>query len=154
VTQANAKELGMSDFYTSYMWNYCSGNVTSDNWWPIQRCTASKSGYTFNVEAIVDAEAKKKIEFPESVKKVQKAINLVQKFMAACYVLGAVATGGCFIVGWFGLLSRWGSCITTIIADVGSSTPYNLSHVINPRIGSLLLHPRRVNLQHRPQLHP
>lgn len=117
VTQANAQELGLSDFYTSHMWNYCSGNVTSGGSWGIQRCTAAKSGYTFDVESIVDAESTREITFPDSVKKVQKGINIIQKIMAACYVLGAVSTGACFIVGWFGLLSRWGSCITTIIAD-------------------------------------
>jgi hypothetical protein len=117
ITSANAQELGLHDFYTSYMWNYCSGNVT-DNKWTTEQCEKPKTGYTFDVENIIAQEGKKEVTFPDSVKKVQRAVNVVSKFMVACYVLGAVATGVTFIVGWFGLLSRWGSCVTTIFADI------------------------------------
>jgi hypothetical protein len=100
------------------MWNFCSGDVDRKNKWNINECTHPKAGYTFDVADIVQSDARRSIRFPNEVQKVQKAINVVSKFMAACYVIGAAATIITFFVGWFGLLSRWGSCVTTIFADV------------------------------------
>ena len=148
-------DLGIPDFYVSYLWNYCSGEVdeggreaprpdsrefdrdrnsskksssnnnsnnssnSSKEQWKITRCSNSKAGYTFNVENIIQNDAERDIRFPKEVEKVQKAVNVVSKFMVACYVIGAIASIVTFCVGWFGLLSRWGSCVTTIFADVG-----------------------------------
>ncbi|KAF8253742.1 hypothetical protein K440DRAFT_575643 [Wilcoxina mikolae CBS 423.85] len=117
--ERSADELGIKDFYSSYMWNFCAGHVdNSKNIWTIDGCTNPKAGYAFDVEEIVQTDARRPVSFPTEVHKVQKAINAVSKFMAACYVLGAAATIVTFFVGWFGLLSRWGSCVTTIFADV------------------------------------
>ncbi|KAA8913758.1 SUR7/PalI family-domain-containing protein [Sphaerosporella brunnea] len=114
ITSGNAQDLGLKNFYTTYLWNYCSSASAGGN----DQCEKSKSGYTFDVENIIQSESKKNVTFPDSVQKVQKAVNVVSKFMAACYVLAGVATVVTFIVGWFGLLSRWGSCVTTIFADI------------------------------------
>jgi hypothetical protein len=119
ITGASASELGLKNFYTSYLWNYCDGNNTGSN----DECEKTKIGYAFNIENIIADDSQKNITFPDSVKKVQKAINVVSKFMAACYVLAGVATAVTFLVGWFGLLSRWGSCVTTIFADVSFISP-------------------------------
>jgi hypothetical protein len=121
ITQRNttAKDLGLEDFYVSYLWNYCSGSIDDKaNLWKIDKCSDTTSGFSFDIEQIVQKEANKAITFPEPVQKVQKAVNIVTKFMNACYVLGAIATAVTFLIGWFGLLSRWGSCVTTIFADV------------------------------------
>ncbi|KAI5810526.1 SUR7/PalI family-domain-containing protein [Pyronema omphalodes] len=121
ITQRNttAKDLGLEDFYVSYLWNYCSGSIDDKaNLWKIDRCSDTTSGFSFDIEQIVQKEANKSITFPEPVQKVQKAVNIVTKFMNACYVLGAIATAVTFLIGWFGLLSRWGSCVTTIFADL------------------------------------
>lgn len=119
LTTANAKDLGLNDFYTSYLWNFCAGTVKNENEWPLDHCNKSSATYTFDVEKIVDLEAKdaSKVDFPSSVRKVQKAVNTVSRFMMACYALAGVATLATFIIGWFGLLSRWGSCVTSIFAN-------------------------------------
>ena len=72
----------------------------------------------------MDVEAEgKDVNFPDSVKKVSKAVSAASKVMMAMYVLGTVSTIITFAVGWFGLLSRWGSCVTTIFADVRFHSP-------------------------------
>jgi len=114
-----SQELDLQDFYATYLWNYCEGKIEGKNWY-WESCAKPSFSYTFDIEKIVDSETSKdnQISFPDSVKKVQKGINGVSKFMVACYVLGFVASDMTFIVGWFGLLSRWGSCVTTIFANV------------------------------------
>ncbi|PWW78513.1 hypothetical protein C7212DRAFT_343216 [Tuber magnatum] len=113
-----ASDLGLADFYTSSLWNYCSGKVDGDKW-KVTDCGKPSANYAFDPIRILDVETEgKDVDFPDSVKKVSKAVNAASKVMAAMYVLGAVATVVTFAVGWFGLLSRWGSCVTTIFADI------------------------------------
>lgn len=125
----DGEKLGLDDFYTAYLWNYCSGNVTDGNW-KITECAKPKTSFYFNVYEIfkLDSDANGKAgltenDIPSSVQKVDKAIKAVSNVMVALYCLGLVSLAVTFIVGWFGLLSRWGSCVTTIFAGVGSSGP-------------------------------
>lgn len=85
-------------------------------------CSKTSVSYVFDIEKIVDDGVgdSNKVNFPENVQKVQKGVAAISKAMMACYVIGFVATVVTAVVGWFGLLSRWGSCVTTIFADVGS----------------------------------
>jgi len=115
---ATASELGLDDFYTSSLWNYCSGKVSGDKW-DINNCGKPSASYSFDPIRILDVEAEgKDVNFPDSVKKVSKAVSAASKVMLAMYVLGTISTIITFAVGWFGLLSRWGSCVTTIFADI------------------------------------
>lgn len=63
--------------------------------------------------------------------------------MISAYILGLITTTATFAVGWFGLISRWGSCVTTILADVWFSAPPNLlvsnTNVKNPQIAFFFL---------------
>lgn len=70
------------------------------------------------------------IQFPESVQKINKAVGWASKVMMSAYIIGLLATVATFAVGWFGLISRWGSCVTTILADVcfPSTTPNITKH--------------------------
>jgi len=100
------------------LWNYCSGKVSGDKW-DINNCGKPSASYSFDPIRILDVEAEgKDVNFPDSVKKVSKAVSAASKVMMAMYVLGTVSTIITFAVGWFGLLSRWGSCVTTIFADI------------------------------------
>ncbi|KAI5805035.1 SUR7/PalI family-domain-containing protein [Geopyxis carbonaria] len=113
-----AKDLKLQDFYNSYMWNYCDGSVKGSNY-EVENCQKAKSNYAFNIEQVIDDKVDKNV-VPDTnvIKNAQKAVTTLTKFMTACYVLGFIATCVTFVVGWFGLLSRWGSCVTTIFADV------------------------------------
>jgi len=116
----SSKDLGLADFYTSSLWNYCSGTV-SGNDWKITACDKSSVSYFFNPIQILNASASAsapEIQWPESIQKINKAVGTVSKAMNASYILGFVSTMITFAVGWFGLLSRWGSCVTTIFANV------------------------------------
>lgn len=115
---ATASELGLQDFYTSSLWNYCSGKVDGDNW-KVTDCGKPSATYYFDPIGILNATTSTdKVNFPDSVKKVSNAVRVASKVMTSMYVLGLIATIVTFAVGWFGLLSRWGSCVTTIFANV------------------------------------
>ena len=121
-------ELGLADFYTSYLWNYCSGTIGNDTGsltWTIEQCGKPSATFHFDVVQIfkVDSAANGKTgipdgTLPDAIRKVNNAIKVVSNVMVAMYVCGIIASGVTFLVGWFGLLSRWGSCVTTIFADV------------------------------------
>ncbi|RPB01695.1 hypothetical protein L873DRAFT_1827031 [Choiromyces venosus 120613-1] len=116
---ATASDLGLADYYTSSLWNYCSGKALDGDNWQITDCGKPSVSYAFDPVRILDVEKEgADVNFPDSVKKVSKAVSVASKVMAAMYVLGTFATIITFAVGWFGLLSRWGSCVTTIFADI------------------------------------
>jgi len=118
-SNATAAELGLQDFYQSYLWAYCDGSINDkDNSTSVKSCSKPKTSYAFDIISIVHDNAKTNVTFPGAVTKVQKSINVVSKVMIVCYMLGFVATVVTFCVGWLGLLSRWGSCITTIFAEI------------------------------------
>lgn len=131
----DVKDTSLQDFYSSYLWTYCYGEVEGkkgDEDYETKGCSKTTAGYSFNIEKIIDDGVgdPSKVNFPENVKDVQNGVDTVSKFMTACYVLGFVATVVTSVIGWFGLLSRWGSCVTTIFADVCSPSIF---HSLYPR---------------------
>ncbi|KAF8472723.1 SUR7/PalI family-domain-containing protein [Kalaharituber pfeilii] len=129
--EKTSDDLGLADFYNAYLWNYCSGEQTMDGSkevWKVTECSKPKATFYFNIIDIfaVDSEKNDKEpidedDLPDAVRKVNKAIKVLSNVMIAMFCCGLVATVVTFIVGWFGLLSRWGSCVTTIFADVAFS---------------------------------
>ena len=127
------EELGLEDFYTIHLWNYCSGDYVEDggkNKWKTTECTKPSAKYHFDIIEIFQIEAKENggsgiddEDLPDSVVKVNKAIKTVSGVMIGMYACGILTTFVTFLVGWFGLLSRWGSCVTTIFADVSHPIP-------------------------------
>jgi hypothetical protein len=116
----SSKELGLADFYTSSLWNYCSGTITGDNW-EITACEKASATYFFDPIQILNVSASAnapEIEWPTSIQKINNAVQAVSKAMITMYVFGFISTVVTFAVGWFGLLSRWGSCVTTIFANI------------------------------------
>jgi len=100
--------------------------------WQITDCGKPSASYSFDPIRILGVESEgKDVNFPDSVKKVSKAVNAASKVMLAMYILGMVSTIVTFAVGWFGLLSRWGSCVTTIFADVCFHSPLSLTYVLH-----------------------
>lgn len=123
-------ELGLADFYTAHLWNYCEGKITTEGdkqVWSTTKCGKPQTQFFFNSIEILNLEAEgqgvDEAQFPDSVVKVNKALKIASNFMVAMYACGALATALTFFIGWFGLLSRWGSCVTTIFADVRFEPP-------------------------------
>ncbi|TGZ80889.1 hypothetical protein EX30DRAFT_306985 [Ascodesmis nigricans] len=123
-SDVDLRNADLEDFYSSYLWSYCYGDVDnsgSSQSYKTQDCSKTSIKYTFDLEGIINEDAdsdKDKIKFPENVQKVQKGVAAVSKAMITSYILGFAATAITAVVGWFGLLSRWGSCVTTLFADV------------------------------------
>jgi len=116
--------LGLDDFYSIHLWNYCSGNITVDGGtetWTVSECQTPSSSFYFDIYQIFNVGSSGGIQesdIPEPVVKVTKAVKAISTTMIAMFCCAMAATVVTFVIGWFGLLSRWGSCVTTIFADV------------------------------------
>jgi len=119
--------LGLDDFYSIHLWNYCSGKITvagSSETWSVSECQKPSTSFYFDIYGIFKVETNgtgsgiQESDIPEPVRKVTKAIKAVSTTMIAMFCCAIAATIVTFFIGWFGLLSRWGSCVTTILADV------------------------------------
>jgi hypothetical protein len=120
------RKIDIEDFYTTYLWSHCWGTVEDGDKWETKDCTKPKFfKYEFDLQKIADdhSDTDENIEFPQKYKDIQKSSNWLFKFMGLFYALGALGTAITFVVGWFGLLSRWGSCVTLIFADVSFLLP-------------------------------
>ncbi|KAF3936586.1 hypothetical protein ABW19_dt0206562 [Dactylella cylindrospora] len=116
-----ANLVGVHDFYQAGLFSYCSGtydNATSS--WNVQNCSSPSGSFVFNIIDIINAEANngKNLTFPSGVHNLFKAVTALTRVQYICFLFGIAATGLEFVLGFFGLLSRWGSCVTTIVAIV------------------------------------
>ncbi|KAK6333150.1 hypothetical protein TWF718_010973 [Orbilia javanica] len=114
-----AKLVGVSDFYQAGLFSYCSGeyDATKDEW-NVQNCSSPSSSFYFNIIDIINEESNdgKNLTFPNQVNDFFKAVKALTRAQFICFLFGIGATGLEFILGWFGFLSRWGSCVTTFAA--------------------------------------
>lgn len=106
--------------------------------WDVSQCQTPSSSFYFNIYQIFNVGSTGGIQesdIPEPVIKVTKAIKAISTTMIAMFCCAMAATVVTFFIGWFGLLSRWGSCVTTIFADVGEPKfmPPNYSETNLPR---------------------
>lgn len=126
LSNQTANDLGLANFYSAHLWNHCSGTISSDNnTWTVTDCDKPTASFSFNIFTIFNDDAKEagksqinETSLPEAVTKVNQAIKVVSNVIVALFVCAVIANGVTFFVGWFGLLSRWGSCVTTIFADL------------------------------------
>lgn len=119
--QGAVKDLGIKEFYTAGFWGYCSGTYDKNNNTENVVCSKPKALFSFNIVDIINSEKKSgaaDLKFPDDVTKVFNTVNAVSRITWILFMIGIVATGVEFVVGWFGLLSRWGSCCTTIVANI------------------------------------
>ncbi|KAF3909316.1 hypothetical protein ABW20_dc0109546 [Dactylellina cionopaga] len=119
--QNTANLVGVADFYQAGLFSYCSG--TYDNAtqaFVVQNCSSPSGSFVFNIIDIINAEAKtgKNLTFPSKVNDFFGAVKALTRAQYVCFIVGIIATGAEFILGFFGFLSRWGSCVTTIAAIV------------------------------------
>jgi hypothetical protein len=117
----SAKELGVSEWYRAGFFGYCTGHFNKDQSTTTDNCTTSKAYFIFNIVDIINEGnngKRQNLTFPSEVNKVLKTFGSLSRISFTLFAIGLLATVIEFAVGWFGLLSRWGSCCTTIVANV------------------------------------
>ena len=116
-TFAGTTALGLQDFYTVSLWNYCDGASNGT----ITYCSPRVTKFWFNPVEIWGLN-NTNIEdlFSSELKSGLKAYEDVVKWMFVVYIIAIIATAVEILVGFFALFSRWGSFATTIVSSVSS----------------------------------
>jgi hypothetical protein len=141
------------------MFNYCSGDVKENDGVQsdeVTDCTAKKPDYVFDLEDLIQEHSETTVNFPAAANRAQKTVNIVSRFMVTCYTIATLCTGVTFLVGWFGLLSRWGSCITTIFATVNlpsSFLNFLKKNLTKKQLGSVWILLFSIRLLNRSDIH-
>ena len=115
-----ASQMNLKDFYTVGVWGYCSGNVTS-NQFKTDFCSKPKAAFYFNpfeVWGMEDSGVEGAL--PSGLNKALNTYKSVSKWMFVAYIVAFIATILELVVGLFAICSRWGSCVTSLVAGVCS----------------------------------
>lgn len=114
LNQAKAA-ANVKDFYTIYLWNYCSWDG-SDKY---SFCSKREAYFAFDPVEVWGLE-KTGVEnaFPKQLQDGLKAYKAVSKWMFIAYLVALVATIVELVVGISALFSRWGSFCTTFVSTV------------------------------------
>jgi len=113
---ASAKEL--KDFYLVGLWSYCEGNKdakTGDLM--VTYCSERKLNFVFdpfNVWQLKNTSAQK--VFGDKFTNGINTYHKVSGWMTWSFIIAMILTVVEFFIGFFALLSRWGSFVTTIIS--------------------------------------
>lgn len=113
----------LKDFYTVYLWNYCSWDG-SDKY---SFCSKREPYFAFDPVEVWGLEGSGIDNvFPKQLQDGLKAYKAVSKWMFVAYLVALVATILELLVGISALFSRWGSFCTTFFSSVSQNT---LDHV-------------------------
>lgn len=108
----------LADFYTIGLWGYCDGDISS-NKFNTKTCSDPKAEFYFDPLTVWGLNGTSiKDELPGDYNKVMKVYKAVSKWQFIAYVIAFVATALEILVGAFAICSRWGSCVTTLVAVV------------------------------------
>lgn len=108
----------LADFYTIGLWGYCDGDISSGKF-NTKTCSKPKAEYYFDPLLVWGLNGTSiKDELPGDYNKVMKVYKSVSKWQFIAYVIAFVATALEILVGAFAICSRWGSCVTTLVAVV------------------------------------
>lgn len=109
--------LSLRDFYTIYLWNYCSWDG-SDKY---QICSKREPYFAFDPVEVWGLESTGiQNAFPEELKSGLKAYKAVSKWMFIAYMVALVSTVIELLVGISAIFSRWGSFCTTFFSSLSS----------------------------------
>lgn len=132
-SQTKASELGLADFYTIGLWNTCEGVFKVDDdddkpIWKITKCNKAKGDYFFDIIKILKESSRFRGDGSEDIpNRLRDSRSLAKRFTKVVlfsYVVAVIASGLTFLVGWFGLFSRWGSCVTLIFAEFAMGSTF------------------------------
>lgn len=109
------KALKIQDYYTVYLWNYCSWNGNDK----YSFCSPRKSEFWFNPVEVwgLNGTGAENL-FPKELKDGLDTYKNVSKYMFIVYVIALVATIVELLIGVSAMFSRWGSFVTTFFAVI------------------------------------
>ncbi|KAJ5988698.1 hypothetical protein N7481_003908 [Penicillium waksmanii] len=136
----------LADFYSIGLWGYCEGSIKNGDY-KTTKCSKPKSEYYFDpldVWGLSDNDTIKD-ELPSDYNKIMKIYKAVSKWMFIAYLIAFILGIAELLVGMFAICSRWGSCVTTLVAIVffiftaaASITATVLFSVVDGSAGTLL----------------
>jgi SUR7/PalI family len=105
----------VKDYYTIYLWNYCSWDGNDK----YSFCSKREAYFAFDpVEIWGLQNAGDDSVFPKELQDGLKAYKAVSKWMFVAYVVALTATAVELVVGISAIFSRWGSFCTTFFSSV------------------------------------
>lgn len=134
--EAAKESLGMKDYYTIYLRNYCSWNENQESY---ANCTSPQAYFWFNpitVWGLDRASLPVEDYLPKSFTDGLDAYHSGSKAMFVLYAAALAANAFTLLVGCTAIFSRWGSFFTTFfaaaqtIAFIGASTVSTAMFVI------------------------
>jgi SUR7/PalI family len=119
LNQAKAA-ANVKDFYTVYLWNYCSWDGSEK----YSFCSKREPYFAFDPVEVWGLEnTGVQNVFPKELQDGLKAYKAVSKWMFIAYIIALVSTILELLVGISAIFSRWGSFCTTFFSSVsGDST--------------------------------
>lgn len=108
-------DANVKDYYTIYLWNYCSWNGSEK----YSFCSKREAYFAFDPVEVWGLQ-KTGVEnaFPKQLQDGLKIYKAVSRWMFIAYVIALVATVLELVVGISAIFSRWGSFCTTFFSTV------------------------------------
>ncbi|WPH01077.1 Hypothetical protein R9X50_00391200 [Acrodontium crateriforme] len=108
-----AQTLGLHDFYTVGLWNFCEGN----NGVGVTHCSSPKSLYWFNPVDILQSEllAGATIALPAEIDTILHIIRIVSFWMFALFLVGIILSFIMVFLAPLAVYTRWASLPIVIV---------------------------------------
>lgn len=114
-----AADLGLADYYTVALWNYCytTGSTTT--------CTKAAFDWASNATNTTElntlaSQTGVKVTVPKAIETALKTFSLIAKWTEIVYIIAAIATACALLVGLFAICSKIGSCCTFLINGIAT----------------------------------
>jgi hypothetical protein len=147
------KALKLQDYYTVYLWNYCSWNGKDE----YSFCSPRKAEFWFNPVEVwgLNGTGVESV-LPKELKDGLNTYKNVSKYMFIVYTIALVATAVELLIGISAMFSRWGSFVTTFFAAVRRrpSNTLPIPSVLIAILDCFLLYPRRLPHSYDPLCSP
>lgn len=113
-----AKEAAnVKDFYTIYLWNYCSWDGSEK----YDFCSPREAYFAFDpVEAWSLQNTGVQNVFPKQLQDGLRVYKAVSRWMFIAYLVALIATAIELLVGISAIFSRWGSFFTTGVSSISA----------------------------------
>lgn len=106
----------LKDFYSIGLWGYCDGDIVNGNY-ETSWCSKPRSEYYFNATQVWGMDNNPIMNsLPNDYHKAMDIYKGASKWMFIAYWVAFAVTCLVLVVGVFAICSRWGSCVTTLVA--------------------------------------
>ena len=117
--------LDIKDFYHVSLWNYCSGDFSTNSTGGVHDrvtyCSPRQNQFWFNPVEVWGLNNTGVDQFiSDELRNGLDTYKTVAKWMFICYLVALIATVVEILVGFLALFSRLGSLVTTIVSTVSS----------------------------------